>query len=139
MSTIENVGNNQPIQPQKGVKYDKNEFNAALHKEGVKIHKIENDNGYFIEVFDPETQTAYLVCDRDKDGKFDDYRRSEYDKNGDFKAYDDQDFDGTFDRIIDFHFISEEDGSTTVISSFDNDADGKIDFYDHQNSEGNNQ
>ncbi len=132
MSSLGNINGNQTVQQQKGIKYDKNEINEAMKKEGSTFYEIANENGYFIEIFDSETNTAHLLCDRDFDGLFDDYRRTEYYENGESRAYDDDDFDGTFDRTIDFKDIANEDGSFTVLAAFDNDADGQIDFYDHE-------
>lgn len=116
-----------------GIQYDKNEpLDALKNANHENIDITENENGYFVSVFDDEKATYHMITDRDFDGVFDDYRRNEYDKEkGNWKAYDDFDFDGKFDRTIDFIDNIDNEGGKVCIEAFDNDADGEIDFYEY--------
>ena len=124
------IGNVNANNAAKGIPYDRNEVSNAMKKETSTMSAEENENGIFIEIVDEEANTVHLLCDYDKDGAMDAYRQEIYDGNRHSKAYDDIDFDGTFDRTIDFQTTDEG-----LIASFDNNADGQIDdvrFYGNE-------
>ncbi len=120
--SLENVGGvNNATQ---GIKYDKTDIQKAMMKESSIVRQSENENGKFVEIIDRETNTRYLLADRDKDGTFDDCRMEIDDGNPETRTvYDDNDFDGTFDSITSFRSLDNGD----KIMAVDRNADGEVD------------
>ncbi len=116
----------------KGIEYDINMPFEALASGEYTSKTSENDNGIYLSIYkideENELLTRHLLRDRDKDGIYDSYRYENVNENGDRAVYDDLDFDGTFDRVL--NMIHDNDGNL-IMNAVDNDADGVIDFYEH--------
>lgn len=131
MTSINNVHNNSA--QTKGIQYDRNEAKKALENaEDVRMERSEDEEGYYIRAYDNETNAEYLLHDIDEDGEYDEYRKTEYDENGNCMIYDDFEFDGTYDRTIELtNEVSKDGTKVDVYSAIDNDADGEVDEYNH--------